>query len=198
MRPRLRRAARWLAIMLAFSPLCAVSESSIDPLNARLAERSPFADPAAATPGPALRERTAGLVIAAMNFIGVPYRPGGSHGNGGFDCSGFTRHIFALSLGLILPRSADEQAAARGLVQVDQADLRPGDLVFFNTLKRTFSHVGIYIGQGRFIHAPKSGSEVRIEDMRYAYWAERYTGARRVDTADSPVAVQTTLPPTTD
>jgi len=139
------------------------------------------------------------MVIAAMSFIGVPYRPGGSRGDdGGFDCSGFTRHVFALGLGLVLPRSADEQAAARGLVHVERADLRPGDLVFFNTLKRTYSHVGIYIGDGRFIHAPKTGGEVRIETMRHAYWARRYTGARRMAAADEPINVQTTLLPTTD
>jgi len=184
--------------MLAFSPLRAASEPPTDPLNAHVAERGLFAEPVAPTSGTALRERTAGLVIAAMNFVGVPYRVGGSNGGAGFDCSGFTRYIFELSLGLTLPHSADEQAAARGLLRVEKAELRPGDLVFFNTLKRTFSHVGIYIGEGRFIHAPKTGSEVRIETMRHAYWAERYTGARRVATADAPVTVQATLLPPTD
>jgi cell wall-associated NlpC family hydrolase len=188
-----------MGIMLAFSPPGVAFASSIDPLNALVAERGTIAEPAAPADDAALRERGAGVVIAAMSFIGVPYRPGGSSGDGsGFDCSGFTRHVFALSLGLGLPRSADEQATARGLVHVDKADLRPGDLVFFNTLKRTFSHVGIYIGEGRFIHAPKTGSEVRIETMRHAYWAGRFTGARRVTPTDTPVAAQTTLLPTTD
>jgi cell wall-associated NlpC family hydrolase len=75
----------------------------------------------------------------------------------------------------------DDQASASGLLRVNREELRPGDLVFFNTLKRTFSHVGIYIGDGKFIHAPRSGSEVRIEDMRQAYWDRRFTGARRAD-----------------
>ena len=126
-----------------------------------------------------LQERASGLVIAALNFLGVPYQRGGDDSNSGFDCSGFTRHVFQLSLGLVLPRRVDDQASARGLVAVDRTELRPGDLVFFNTLKRSFSHVGIYVGEGRFIHAPRSGSEVRIENLRQAYWAERYTGARR-------------------
>ena len=115
-----------------------------------------------------------------MNFIGVPYRFGGDSEEEGFDCSGFTRHVFALTLGLMLPRRSDEQASADELVDIDRDELAPGDLVFFNTLRRAFSHVGIYVGGGRFIHAPRTGSEVRIEDMRSSYWARRFDGARRL------------------
>jgi cell wall-associated NlpC family hydrolase len=82
-------------------------------------------------------------------------------------------------MGLALPRRADEQARAPQLREVHRNELQPGDLVFFNTLQRTFSHVGIYVGDGRFIHAPRTGSAVRIESMAAAYWARRYTGARR-------------------
>jgi cell wall-associated NlpC family hydrolase len=121
------------------------------------------------------------MVLTAMNFLGVPYRRGGSNETAGFDCSGFTRHIFEMSLGLVLPRRVDEQASAPGLVAVKRDDLMPGDLVFFNTLKRTFSHVGIYLGEGKFIHAPRPGGEVRVEDMRFTYWARRFTGARRAE-----------------
>jgi cell wall-associated NlpC family hydrolase len=126
-----------------------------------------------------LRDTASDLVLAAMNFIGVPYRAGGNGGEQGFDCSGFTRHVFEHTLGLVLPRRADDQAHASGLVRIGREELRPGDLVFFNTLRRTFSHVGIYVGDGRFIHAPRTGSDVRIEDMRQAYWERRFTGARR-------------------
>jgi cell wall-associated NlpC family hydrolase len=187
-----QRGAWLVALILAWAPAWATTESQVDPLNALLAERGAFA---VATPGSAetMRNRAADLVIAAMNFIGLPYRPGGSNVDGGFDCSGFTRHIFALSLGLALPRRADDQASAGGLVRIDKADLHPGDLVFFNTLRRTFSHVGIYVGEGRFIHSPKSGSEVRIEDMRQAYWAQRYTGARRAAMAELPASGETPL-----
>ena len=66
-------------------------------------------------------------------------------------------------------------------MKVKRDDLQPGDLVFFNTLRRTFSHVGIYLGDGKFIHAPKPGGEVRVEDMRFVYWAKRFTGARRAE-----------------
>ena len=191
-RRRPRRAAGLLALMLACSPAWATPETQADPLLALLAERG--AVPPAAGLISNMQARAADLVIAAMNFVGVPYQRGGSSFENGFDCSGFTRHIFGLSLGLVLPRRVDDQAGAEGLVSVPASDLRPGDLVFFNTLKRTFSHVGIYVGDGRFIHAPRSGSEVRIEDMRYAYWTQRFTGARRVADAAPPLA---TSPPQT-
>jgi len=120
------------------------------------------------------------LVLSAMNFLGVPYRRGGNSSETGFDCSGFTRHVFENSVGLILPRRAIEQANSPALMPVQQAELKPGDLVFFNTLRQKFSHVGIYIGDNKFIHSPKPGQEVQIQDMRQAYWDRRFTGARRV------------------
>ena len=128
-----------------------------------------------------VRDTASDLVMTAMNFLGVPYVRGGSSEATGFDCSGFTRHIFENSIGLVLPRRADEQARSAGLLAINRAELKPGDLVFFNTMKRTFSHVGIYVGDDKFIHAPRTGAEVRIEDMRDSYWARRFTGARRAD-----------------
>jgi cell wall-associated NlpC family hydrolase len=127
-----------------------------------------------------MRERASDLVLSAMDFLGVPYRRGGSSAETGFDCSGFTRHVFERTLGLVLPHRADEQAQSSGLQKVERDELKPGDLVFFNTLRRTFSHVGIYVGDGKFIHAPRTGQSVRVEDMREAYWTRRFTGARRV------------------
>ncbi len=132
-----------------------------------------------------VRDTASEMVLTAMNFLGVPYRRGGSSTEAGFDCSGFTRHVFEMSLGLVLPRRAAEQASAPGLFAIKREELKPGDLVFFNTLKHAFSHVGIYIGEGRFIHSPRSGSEVRLEDMRLAYWTQRYNGARRADAAQA-------------
>ena len=119
------------------------------------------------------------LVGSAMNLLGVPYRRGGQSVEQGFDCSGFTRHVFESSLGLVLPRRSKEQAGAPGWLKVERAELKPGDLVFFNTLRSTFSHVGIYVGDGKFIHAPRTGAKVRVEDMRAAYWNKRFNGARR-------------------
>ena len=142
-----------------------------------------------------LRDQASDMVITAMNFLGVPYRRGGNSADHGFDCSGFTRHVFELSLGLVLPRRVDEQAQTAGLVSVKRSELKPGDLVFFNTLKRTFSHVGIYVGEGKFIHSPRTGGEVRVEDMGASYWSKRFTGARRADVPDSVVAPSTGAAP---
>jgi len=137
-----------------------------------------------------VRDTASDLVLSAMNFLGVRYTRGGNSVENGFDCSGFTRHIFEMSVGLVLPRRADEQAKDHSLLAIRQDELKPGDLVFFNTMKRTFSHVGIYVGEGKFIHAPRTGSAVRVEDMRDSYWAKRFTGARRADlkaAAEGPV-----------
>ena len=128
-----------------------------------------------------VRDKASDLVLSAMNFLGVPYRRGGNSAEQGFDCSGFTRYVFEHSLGLVLPRRADQQAQQAGLLTVARDELRPGDLVFFNTMRHAFSHVGIYLGDGKFIHAPRAGAEVRVEDMRQAYWLKRFNGARRAD-----------------
>lgn len=123
------------------------------------------------------------LVVQAMGLLGVPYRRGGANENTGFDCSGFVRHLYEQSIGLVLPRRADEQAKATE--SIERNDLKPGDLVFFNTMRRTFSHVGIYVGDGKFIHSPHTGASVRVDDMREAYWNKRFTGARRVQRGES-------------
>lgn len=190
-----------LLLSLAATLAWAEPEATADPVSRFLAERGllemgvPLTQAAGASSGGdfgfvrRVRDSASDMVMSAMNFLGVPYRRGGNSAEEGFDCSGFTRHIFEMSLGLVLPRRADEQAKAPGLVNIGREELKPGDLVFFNTLKRTFSHVGIYVGEGKFIHAPRSGSEVRVEDMRFAYWAKRFTGARRAETALTPVAL---------
>lgn len=126
-----------------------------------------------------VHEKTSELVVTAMGFLGVPYKRGGNSADaGGFDCSGFVRAMYEQTLGLVLPRRADQQAAATRTI--DKAELQPGDLVFFNTLRRAFSHVGIYVGDGKFIHSPKPGAQVRVESMHSSYWVRRFDGARRV------------------
>lgn len=129
-------------------------------------------------------DRASELVVNAMGFMGVPYRRGGNSAETGFDCSGFVRSMYESTVGLILPRRAKEQAAATE--KIDKKDLQPGDLVFFNTMRRAFSHVGIYIGDGKFIHSPKPGAQVRVEDMGVSYWKRRFDGARRVLTGQPP------------
>ncbi|WP_162575698.1 C40 family peptidase [Variovorax sp. PBL-H6] len=122
--------------------------------------------------------RTSDLVVTAIGFLGVPYRRGGNTAETGFDCSGFVRAMYTQTVGHLLPRRAEEQAAATQ--KIDRDDLKPGDLVFFNTMRRAFSHVGIYVGDGKFIHAPRTGAEVRVESMNGSYWQRRFSGARRV------------------
>ncbi|MDI9233623.1 C40 family peptidase [Limnohabitans lacus] len=123
-------------------------------------------------------DQATGLITQAMDLLGVPYRKGGNTEASGFDCSGFVRYLYENSVGQLLPRRAEEQA--RNTEVIDRSELKPGDLVFFNTMKRAFSHVGIYVGDGKFIHAPRTGKAVKVDDMRSAYWQKRFNGARRV------------------
>lgn len=137
---------------------------------------SAFAQPAPEAPA-------AELVVRALALLDTPYRYGGRTPAGGFDCSGFIGHLFAESAGLVLPRRAEEMS--RLGAAVERSQLETGDLVFFNTLGRRFSHVGLYLGDGRFVHAPARGGRVRIERMTDSYWRARYNGARRLDVLQS-------------
>ena len=119
------------------------------------------------------------VVDQAMTMLGVPYRFGGANPENGIDCSGFVGNVFREGLGLILPRTSAEMSKEGE--SVDRHELKPGDLVFFNTMRRAFSHVGIYLGNGQFIHAPRAGGRVRVEDMSESYWRKRFNGARRID-----------------
>ncbi|MGV0954271.1 MAG: C40 family peptidase [Fluviibacter sp.] len=119
------------------------------------------------------------LVIKGLEFVGVPYRRGGNTVESGLDCSGFTRLVFLDSNGIDLPRTAAEQSQMG--TRVSMEELKPGDLVFFNTMRRANSHVGIYLGNDQFVHAPKPGAEIRVENMHQAYWVNKYNGARRLD-----------------
>lgn len=120
----------------------------------------------------------ADALVVAMAYVGVPYRRGGSDYEEGVDCSGFVQVAYRKGAGVVLPRTAAEQAAATQ--PIGPEELRPGDLVFFNTLGRPFSHVGLYVGQGRFVHSPRPGAQVRLERLDGSYWRARFDGARRV------------------
>lgn len=137
-----------------------------------------------------VRDKASDLVVNAMGFLGVPYRRGGNNAETGFDCSGFVKAMYEQTVGLMLPRRANEQAAATR--KIEKAELQPGDLVFFNTMRRAFSHVGIYVGEGKFIHSPRPGAQVRVDDMRNSYWQPRFDGARRVEAAQAGQAPHTT------
>ncbi|MCL4744747.1 MAG: C40 family peptidase [Burkholderiaceae bacterium] len=121
---------------------------------------------------------TAELVLRALSLLGVNYRFGGTSPESGLDCSGLVLHVFREAAGMSLPRRSEEMS--RVGEAVNAAQLRPGDLVFFNTLRRAFSHVGIYIGDRRFVHSPSRGGSVSIETIDHGYWQRRFTGARRL------------------
>jgi hypothetical protein len=132
------------------------------------------------------------IILQAMSLIGIPYKWGGNTPETGLDCSGFIRHVFQQSANVLLPRTA------RAMSQIGKAihrdELQPGDLVFFNTLRRQFSHVGIYLGDDRFIHAPATGKTIRVTNMKHHYWTSRYNGARRVNRdISSPAVIDTTV-----
>ncbi len=119
------------------------------------------------------------IILSALSQTGVKYKYGGNSPEGGFDCSGFVRYVFQQAANLTLPQGA--RAISQLGQTVTQRELKPGDLVFFNTVRSTFSHVGIYIGNNRFIHSPSAGSAISVTDMGDSYWAKRFTGARRLD-----------------
>jgi len=118
------------------------------------------------------------VLMRAISLIGTPYRWGGNTPEGGFDCSGLVNYVFADMLDLRLPRTSRELATWQG-PRIDKHRLAAADLVFFGSGGEV-SHVGIYIGDGRFIHAPSSGGTVRLEQLDTRYWSTRYSGARRV------------------
>jgi cell wall-associated NlpC family hydrolase len=117
------------------------------------------------------------VVVHARRQIGVRYRYGGSSPQHGFDCSGFVRYVYS-QVGIRLPRTTEGMSEIGFALR--KTELKPGDLVFFDTRHKPFSHVGIYIGAQRFIHAPASGGAVQLVDMRERYWRLRYVGARRL------------------
>jgi cell wall-associated NlpC family hydrolase len=119
------------------------------------------------------------LANQALNQLGIRYQWGGKSPETGFDCSGLIVYSAQRSLGLKLPPRSDDIAKIGN--KINKKDLQVGDLVFFNTLGTRYSHVGVYLGQNKFVHSPRRGHVVRIEDMTLRYWTVRYTGARRLD-----------------
>ncbi|MBB6085005.1 NlpC/P60 family protein [Castellaniella defragrans] len=166
-----------------------------DPLGAWLDNKRSLAidTPEAELYGTSQAPKT--LAATAMKFLGVKYRYGGDAPGEGFDCSGLVAYAAEKSLGLKLPRRAREQAQQG--ISVDREELRRGDLVFFNTLGQRYSHVGIYLGDHKFLHAPRTGASIRVDSMDMAYWRKRYNGARRLQAqsdASSLAAVEAAEP----
>jgi cell wall-associated NlpC family hydrolase len=120
-----------------------------------------------------------GVLMRAIGLVGTPYRYGGASPEGGFDCSGLVQFVFRDAAGLRLPRSTRELVAMPA-AEVDRDELEPGDLVFFNPGGGKPSHIGIYVGEGRFVHAPSSGGTVRLDLLDSDYWRRAWAGARRI------------------
>ncbi|MEY3155708.1 MAG: hypothetical protein RL109_2127, partial [Pseudomonadota bacterium] len=118
------------------------------------------------------------VIVRALSLMGITYRWGGNIPETGMDCSGFVRHVFHEAAGLVLPRKSEDMS--RAATSIGKEHLLPGDLVFFNTQRRGFSHVGIYLGDDKFVHAPAKGKSIRIDSMDDRYWVRRFDGARRV------------------
>jgi cell wall-associated NlpC family hydrolase len=142
-------------------------------------EPQPLPKSFASTVSTAVVDKTETLINNAMQLIGVRYRWGGNTPQSGLDCSGFVRYVFNDTFGFLLPRKSSQMSKV-GL-QIRKDELQPGDLVFFNTMRHAFSHVGIYLGDNKFIHAPSKGKSIRVDDMTKVYWEKRYNGARRVE-----------------
>jgi cell wall-associated NlpC family hydrolase len=137
----------------------------------------PAGDPIAnyASPGD---DAVGDMLLQAVSLLGVAYRFGGSSPSTGLDCSGFIQYVFKKSLKVNLPRTAAEMARVGR--SVDRGELTPGDLVFFNTRGFSYSHVGIYLGNGKFIHSPRTGKTIEVSSLSESYWVSHYNGARRV------------------
>lgn len=167
--PAVPAAARLPLVCAAALLLAACAGSPSRHANLPRAPGKPMIDPSAG-----LEE----ISIQAMSLVGTPYRYGGNTPDSGFDCSGLVRYVVGRAANVNLPRTT-EAMGTRGSA-LDRSEVASGDLVFFNTTGRANSHVGIYVGQNRFVHAPSTGGTVRLEDMGRSYWASRYNGARRV------------------
>ena len=128
--------------------------------------------------GMTLDQAIAEVTSRSVLLLGTPYRFGGSHPAEGLDCSGLIHHVFLETFGLRLPRTTAEQAFVGR--PISRNELAPGDLVFFNTLGPSNSHVAVYLGGSRFVHAPTARGVVRIESLNQHYWASRFTQARRL------------------
>lgn len=118
------------------------------------------------------------VAIYALGLIGVSYRFGGNTPDRGLDCSGLVRYVFQEVTGFNLPRTSKEMSVLGA--RIPRAELQPGDLVFFNTRRFAYSHVGIYLGDNRFVHAPSRGGDVEIAQLSHAYWQRSFNGARRL------------------
>jgi cell wall-associated NlpC family hydrolase len=176
-----------LATTTASKPLAAATLTPNSPSASTTHVRPIFGDLATLQPGttivldepakPGITDRIQGVLSKAMTLLGTPYRWGGESPENGFDCSGLVGYLYRSVLGVDLPR-VSRQMATTGQ-QVERTALVPGDLVFFGRRGRV-NHVGIYVGEGRFLHAPSRGKDVRVDSLTSSYWSGRFMQGRRV------------------
>ncbi len=164
---------------LAFLPMVPAPAAAATPLTASMVPASAAAPlaTAAVPPEPKTGRLRHLLADFAMNLRDIRYRRGGKAPETGFDCSGFVRYVFRHTVGKDLPGNSASQFQVG--TKVARADTRVGDLVFFRIKGKHISHVGIYLGEGRFIHAPSSGKSVSVSALSETYWAKRFAGAKR-------------------
>jgi cell wall-associated NlpC family hydrolase len=165
-------AYKLLVLLIFCAALGGCASTSRVPADTRQSSAQPSRGPVPPS------DRSEALLIALM-ALGVDYRSGGRSTATGFDCSGLVAHIYEEAYGIRLPRTVIAQSETG--FAVGTQDLEPGDLLFYDTLGRPNTHVGIYLGDGKFVHAPKTGSTVRVENLRNAYWTKRFNGARRIE-----------------
>lgn len=184
-----RFSARQLAAVVALAAVTVVSQSALadERKDIGVLER-PLLQDISNKAGDAI----AAVTTHALSLIGVRYKFGGEDPARGLDCSGLIRHVFQQATGISLPRSAREQAKVGDAVAM--SELQPGDLVFFNTRRFQFSHVGIYLGNNEFIHAPSRGRAVEVVRLDQAYWQRAFNGARRIVDAVPTLAAATLAP----
>lgn len=180
--------AVWAVLWLMFAVRPALADELTNLLSSREQILRQFAeDEQPVLPVNRAPARRAGnadeLIGSAMGLLGIAYRYGGTSVSTGFDCSGFMQHIFKRAMGINLPHTSAEQA--RMGTPVARSELQPGDMVFFRTLGGSrISHVGLYIGNNRFIHAPRTGKNIEITSLSHKYWSGKYAFARRVKKND--------------
>lgn len=175
----------------ASSPCLAGEKINYAPIQPGLFSEAPLDRPGAAdvmstpkldlykiTQPKTFSEKTSELMFRAVDLLGINYKFGGTTEETGLDCSGFVGLVFREAIGTRLPRTAKD--LSRIGVKIKNNDLKTGDLVFYKTLKSKFSHVGIYMGNNKFIHSPSAGGQVRVESMATEYWSKRFSGGRRV------------------
>ncbi|MFP5375061.1 MAG: C40 family peptidase [Gammaproteobacteria bacterium] len=177
-----RVTAEEAAVLAAIAPPQSVDTPALPERGALLAgdinRLLPAQAKAASTVSGEENGRVQGLLQRALALLGTPYRWGGTSPDGGFDCSGLVGYVFRTALGIDLPRVSREQARTGELV-ADRAALAAGDLVFFGRKGRV-DHVGIYVGEGKFVHAPSRGKDVTVSSLDTGYWSGKFMSARRI------------------